>query len=462
MKKIILSAALAAGLFAGTIKSTNAVNLIGQERISIASANVNYPIGDITYTPQNIPAMTLSNPVFEYTIGGAKNVKIGSKIAVWECKDGNDTNTSSGNWKLIANAPQVYGDNKNIITFVSINSNVKVVNTHKYIIGEGSSNENNATFVSKNAFITIPIPQNDSSNITVKASLFSRNTQAEVDYSNAYTIGKIGPEYTGSIVKKFSKTIDASQNFNKFYGFSGIKATTDSAIFNIHQNKVLKGSSLDTNSTYISVFFDKNASKYITAASTGWKLNDTNATTISKPDTNTTLSLTVNPKSPNQIKRTVFTASAYVKSGSHIFTIIPKITQNAGQWSINGYSAQIPNVSATFNTMTVFKFTNRSSLTQNIFFTLIDPKGTVVTLSSKNYPIKLPSIKANATNKYLASTLASLAKIKNPNFNTKWSFSVEVTISATPSDIYGVASFRNTVLNQFKMLPIYSNSKLSY
>jgi hypothetical protein len=55
-----------------------------------------------------------------------------------------------------------------------------------------------------------------------------------------------------------------------------------------------------------------------------------------------------------------------------------------------------------------------------------------------------------------------LAQVTDVAFNKTASISVEVSVPATPTNIYGFASFRNLKLGQFKDLPIYNSSTLSY
>jgi len=78
------------------------------------------------------------------------------------------------------------------------------------------------------------------------------------------------------------------------------------------------------------------------------------------------------------------------------------------------------------------KFTNRSSLPTNIYFTLIDPQGHTVSLNSVDNP-KLAALPAGTTGTYTASELVSLIPA-GTTFNHTGSFSIEVSIPTTPSD----------------------------
>ena len=473
IKNIMLSA-IAASLVttaavAGTVKNNTTAGLIGQEKLSLSDVNVSNAFrgfDEVVYTPADIPATSVKNPIFKFTFAGGTSLNVDDNTSVWElATDGNESNaTINGNWRRVAGDMQVSGKNSEVASFNAVDSSIYAYNNKKYIVAD----DNGTVLIDAN--VTTVVAKGSTSDLTLQAEIYSGDSQKQVDIAHATTIAKVGPEFVGSVTQKFNNTIDASLAFAKFHDFeTGETSTTDKAIFNLHKNATLTGASLGANIVNLDVLFDQNTSKYITvAAGYSSALKDMNVTgTVSgfntnstAHDENATLTLTVNPTSPDEIKKTVFDAHAYVVSGANSFDVIAKKTKNAGEWTIYGYNAQIPDVMPTDKYVTYMKFTNRSSLNPGVYFTLIDQDGTVETVNSVNDGIA--SIPANTTVKYKASDLAAIASKKNPDFDMTHSISIEVSIPTTPSSVYGMASLKNVASGQFKDLPIYNNSDLSY
>lgn len=466
-KKIALSivtASLASTVaFAGTITNTGSVGLVGKEKLTISDVNVSNAfrsVGEVVYTPTNIPATSLKNPIFKFTFAGGSSLVVDGNTSVWECQDGNESNTSIGNWRRVAGDMQVSGTNSEIASFNAVDSTIYVYNNKKYVVADNNSSDITDTNVS------ITLAQGSTADLALQAELYSGDSQAQADLAPATTIAKVGNEYVGSVTQKFDARIDAANSFFIFYdrNSDGSTKKEDDAVFNLHKNATLPGASLGVNVAYIDVLFDQNTSSYITSQLGFTTLTDLNVThsvngfntASSAFDSNTTLALTVT--GTDKIEKTKFGAHAYVKSGTNIFDLITKATDNAGEWTIYGYNAQIPNVASTPSVDVVMKFTNRSTLDTNIYLTLIDQDGTIVTLDSVNDG--LAALPANTTGVYKASDLVAL--ITDPDFNKNDSFSVEVSIPTTPSSVYGMASFKNLTLGQFKDLPIYNSSEMTY
>ncbi|UCN00596.1 hypothetical protein LCX93_01385 [Sulfurimonas sp. SWIR-19] len=472
INKIALSALAASVLgtiaMAGTITNTDTIGLIGQEKLSLSDVNVSKAfrgVYKVVYTPTDIPATSLKNPIFKYTFGGGTALNVDTNTSVWEGPvDGNETNTSIANWRRVAGDMQVSGTNSEVASFNAIDSTIYVYNNKKYIVAD-----DNGTILIDANVTKVTVAQGSTANLTLQAELYSGDSQAQADLAPATTIATVGKEFTGSITQKFDARIDASSSFKLFYDQNSDGATklADNAIFNIHKNATLSGASLGVPTVNLNVFFDQNTSAYMSTgvfsgtgvgAGTLTDLNDTTTitgfnTTTTAHDANATLTLTNNGTA--EIKKTVFDAHAYVTSGTTNFDIITKSTGNAGKWTIYGYNAQIPDVMPTSNYVTYMKFTNRSSLDTGIYFTLIDQDGTVVQLNSVDDG--LANLPANTTKKYKASDLATLAVAKDANFDASKSISIEVSIPTTPTDVYGMASLKNVALGQFKDLPIYNN-----
>ena len=471
IKNITLSAIAATVMttaaFAGTVSNPGNVGLIGQEKISLSDVNVSAIFGGafatpstaVEYVPTGIPATSLKNPIFKFTFTNAKNITPSSTTAVFEVVDGNASNATTANYKMVAKTPQISGSNNEIISFNAVDSNTYAYNNKTYVVADSNTTDANGT-----ASVVATVVKGSTSDVTLQAELYSGDSQAQADLAPATSIAKVGAEYVGSVTQKFDARIDASNSFKLFYdqNSDGTTLKADDAIINLHKNATLAGASLGVSNINLDVLFDQNTSTYITSQSGLTTLNDLNVTGAitgfntgtSAHDSNTTLTLTNNGTA--EIKKTQFTAHAYVVSGTNKFDVIAKSAKNAGEWSIYGYNAQIPNVASTSAVDVTMKFTNRSSIPADIFFTLIDPKGTVVTLNSKDYA-EIASIPADQTGTYKASTLVPLAIAKDANFDASGSFSVEVSIPTTPTNVYGMASFKNLTLGQFKDLPVYNN-----
>lgn len=477
IKNIALSVAavsvIATAAFAGTVNNPGNVGLIGQEALSLNDANISSVFGTTTlpttstasqYTPTNIRATSLKNPIFKFIFTSAKDITATSTAAVFEVVDGNASNVSVSNYKMVAKNPQISGSKNEIISFNASDSSIYAYNNKKYVVADSNTTDVNGT-----AAIEVTVVKGSTSDVTLATELYSGDSQQLADAAPAISIAKVGPEYVGSVTQKFDARIDASNSFFTFYDRNSDGATkrADDAIFNLHQNATLPGASLGATDATIVVTFDQNltANAYV-AGGASVTQNDTNVTdalanifntTNAVADVNETITLTVNGSSA--VKKTNFDAHAYVTSGSTNFDLIGKTSGNAGAWTIYGYNAQIPNVVGLTNIDTTMKFTNRSSLDTNIYFTLIDPDGTVATLNSVDNT-ELAKLPANSTGKYKASAL--LALVTDPAFNKNGSISVEVSIPTTPDAVYGMASFKNKTLGQFKDLPVYNSSSMSY
>jgi len=269
-----------------------------------------------------------------------------------------------------------------------------------------------------------------------------------------------------SIDQKFDAQIDASLGFKQFNGqdnksdgvkytiankFSSfvIPATASKMQLDIVADQNLSTYKIsETNSSNTHINSIKLGDYNLTASATGADVNSTFTDAVTS---------TLQTDQTGAMSVTNFKATGFVTFNGFTKKLLNQV--DAGAWTIYGYTAQIPNVVGLSNIDTTMKFTNRSSLDTNIYFTLIDPDGTVVTLDSVKNP-SIASLPKKSTGTYKASDL--LALVTDPDFDKTGSFSVEVSIPTTPSSVYGMASFKNKTLRQFKDLPIYNSSKLAY
>jgi len=475
IKKIGLSA-LAATLvatasIAGTISTTNG-GKISSELLSFQDLNISDISGSATYTLTNIPAGSMKNPIFKFTFANAKNlVVVDANLSVLEVKDGNASNTAAGNYTLVAATPTISGSNSEVVSFNSISGSTYVYNNKIYVL-----RDTNATTALPDANTSIStaglkgtVAKGSSSDVTLKGALYSGDSQALNDSTTPSSIFTITKEWSAIVKTTLNEQIDASSTFQKFY-----KPTVtgkDSLVVTVTRGTMIAAGKFtptsipwttfsDTNLTVNSYSMDPvSAAGVITATPTANDYNVTADINVTAAGASTDSTITYNIAANAKIlNKTTFDTQVTMTDGTNPFTLISRSAGNAGQWTIYGYNAQIPNVAATANVDVTMKFTNRST-NSDIFFTLVDPDGTVKTLSSVANS-SIASLNKDTTGTYKASAL--LALITDPAFDKTGSFSVEVSIPTTPTSVYGMASFKNLSLGQFKDLPVYNNSTNSY
>jgi hypothetical protein len=271
-------------------------------------------------------------------------------------------------------------------------------------------------------------------------------------------------QFSASVTTKLDQKIDSSADFKTFV----LAAKADTYQISFVNLRSTLNYAADATKVELVLFADQNLTKNgYTASSTAapgsivtHDMNTTLTYNDVQSDTNQSdvNTLTVNGTSAMSI--TTFTASAIVTVDGITSPLTVMDKAEAGKWDIYGYTAQIPNVVAIASRFeTTIKFTNKGNEDANIYFTLRDQDGTVALVNSATNT-NIPSLKAGTTSTYNASTL--LAQVTDVAFDKANSMSVEVSVPATPTNIYGFASFRNLTLGQFKDLPIYNSSELNY
>lgn len=282
-------------------------------------------------------------------------------------------------------------------------------------------------------------------------------------------------QVTASITTKFNAFIDAANSFRLLVDSTGAAAGTDTAVITFDSDGTGFDRPVLTGGTSFATVLNPDNNVSVAGAMTSTKTAGTativaiaqgvdnnytsglTAITIDATDEEVTYTYTpTGALSTSQISPTLFTATVTGTYSAGTETLIN--ASSAGSWSIYGYTAQIPNVSGLSTHDTTMKFTNRSTTASEIYFTLVDPDGTTATLSSA--ADGLTTLGAGVTGTYKASALIAL--ITDTNFDATGSFSVEVSIPTTPNSVYGMASFKNTTLGQFKDLPVYNSSTMSY
>lgn len=366
--------------------------------------------------------------------------------------------------KTVGNNPQFSGKDNQKLTF-DINDTIDDYNQLRLTSDNSdgdSARENNATVVLD--------VLNGSSVVTTTFQLLD-NVDKPLDTSNATNVITLVKEWDVSIENQFNAKIDASKSFAYFTtNTSTSGGTVDTAGVHIeHNSKVKIGTgaptlnvvvNMDQNiSTAGTLASNVSATPTIVATSTGYQTDENLTSFTSTSDYN----LTYTSSTKAEIPETVFTATAsilkFVNNASYNKTYLADA--DLGAWEIYGYKAQIPNVldvAGKFSTN--IKFTNRSTLGVGVYFTLIDQNGVVVQLDSDNDG--LAALDAGKTQQYKAADLIKLASAKDSTFDGSKSISVEVSIPTTPNKVYGFASFKNVTLGQFKDLPIYNTSTMTY
>lgn len=331
---------------------------------------------------------------------------------------------------------------------------------------------NSNTDLNISGSLTVQFPNGTTS--TTGTLKIGYSTSPDTADEGTTTLISTKDQVTASVSKPFNNFIDAANSFKLLVTSTGAAAATDTATVTISSGTTGIDRAVTTGiTTYSAVLLpDNNVSTAgamahavgtgaVAAIAQGADNNFTSAITTSAIGADQVLTYTYTPTGVNgtaQISPTVFTSTlvaTYTGAGKE--TLLN--AASAGSWAIYGYSAQIPNVSGLSTHDTTMKFTNRSSIDSEIYFTLVDPDGTVVTLNSVANPT-VSKLAKNSTGTYKASALIAL--ITDTNFDATGSFSVEVSIPTTPNSVYGMASFKNTTLGQFKDLPVYNSSSMGY
>jgi hypothetical protein len=443
MKKIITSAAVAAALTtgafaAGTLTIDGSTYKVSKELLQAKAVDVNITTA-IDYKA-GIANSSAAEPGFEIVFAGL--TPSAKDLLMIDA----DTNATIAQFSRI--------DGSSVILATKSGASVNRNKTYRLV-----SNDSNSSIEPGDLTLTLP---KGTTSAKAKLILTDNTGFSALDTVEDDIITTV-QQFSASVTTELSEKIDSSADFKKFVA-AGKADTYEISFVNI-------GSTLnyaaDATKVELVLFADQNLTKNGYAAATD------GAGSIVAYDMNTTLTysdadsddnqsdennLTVNGTSAMSI--TTFTASAIVTVDGITSPLTVMDKEEAGKWDIYGYTAQIPNVVAIASRFeTTIKFTNKGNEDANIYFTLRDQDGTVALVNSATNT-NIPSLKAGTTGTYNASTL--LAQVTDVAFDKANSMSVEVSVPATPTNIYGFASFRNLALGQFKDLPIYNYSDFNY
>ena len=456
LNKSLLSAAaiavLSTSAIAGTLTytGTNSTYVVATE-IYLGTADINNTMdmnNTLTYKTASLPSGTVTEP--------AITIEFPTGVKAFATTDANITLLSDSSYTLGTLKASSNGTNQLIFDKVagqSLNSN-----TDLNITGG----------------LTVEFP--DGTTSTTATLKVGYSTDPSTADEGTVSLITAVDQVSASMTATFNGFIDAANSFKLLVDSAGANAPTDTATVSFDMDPAGIDNAIataDGTTISTSILPDNNVSVAGTMSTLAANDGQTQAALVQGADNNYTSGMSVitvdavdetvrysfsptGVNGTNQIATTTFTANVIATFPAGTKSLLT--SASAGAWSIYGYSAQIPNVSGLSTHDTTMKFTNSSTTAAEIYFTLIDPDGTEVTLDSVNDG--LTSLGVNVTGTYKASALVAL--ITDTNFDSTGSFSVEVSIPTTPNSVYGMASFKNTALGQFKDLPVYNSSTNSY
>jgi hypothetical protein len=253
----------------------------------------------------------------------------------------------------------------------------------------------------------------------------------------------------------FANQIDASNDFLSFTSSSDANAS-------VTISQTAPDIASPTGSISWSVLPDQNASAFgtmnmTTSATQG---RDNNYTSGFTTLTARSLYADFTPDGTNTIQEATFTTGLTMTLNNTTSNLIAAGT-SFGAFTTYGYTAQIPGASystaaGTDTTITIVN-TGASSST-HAYVTIQDATGNSCTIdSSANSSVAQPT--AGTSSKYKLSEMLADTEC---SALTGTSYSIELSVPTTPTNIYANAFVKNSTINQFKVLPVYNNSTNSY
>jgi len=453
-RKIALSLVAVAGLMsvganAGKIEVKNAGKFAKELTVG-QSVEVNATNLNLKYTYQHSVPIQGGNIVVHFT---------GGKVV--------DNNLTGTYFNYV-------GDNNVSIPFNSLSTDGK---TATYKMDSNASIPSGAVLtwdrnVTQDANISLNTKL-DSGSTSFKVSIDVANTGGDIkDSAGATSILDGVQELSAKVLTKFDGKIDPVVSYIKFINSQAV----DKAILELDRAGLTSNSVGDADTT-VTLYSDTKITDFgtlkvlqgtsdITSSCTSLAQNgqeysmDCNLTWGTGAVTKINFDFTADGS--HKIQETNFWVATKVNktdNNSHYSSTI--LEKSAfGNWQNYGYRAQIPDVMGTANFKTYLKFTNASSLDADVYIAIRDMDGTVVTLSSADGEIA--SLPAGKTVKYIANTFLQTAYDKDNDLDINHSVSIELNIPATPEKVYGFASLKNVQLGQFKDLPVYNTSSMTY
>jgi hypothetical protein len=446
---VVAASLVASSLVAGTFSLDT--SKVSKELLKAQAVDVNITKAiKYTNTMSNTEVKSASEAGFELDIPGLNSNSNLSNLVV---QVDDDTNTT------VAKYSKTVGTT---IVFAAESGKSATENeTYRFV-----SADKNTSINAVDLALTAP---KDAESVTATAKTTSNDGVSILDTASGAII-EVAQQYSFAVDTQLSASVDAAADFLDFTTADSKAKTTHTDIYEFTYTD--KGADLDFNATAtavnINVISDVNLSTYALAITGDINMpatvndmnitfDDNNITDVNGSHTDT---FTFTESATDDMGVVNFTANASVTIDGGVVVDLAN-SVDAGDWGIYGYTAQIPNVvGLAGNIETTMKFTNRSDIDSEIYFTLIDPDGTVATLNSKDNA-SIASLAKGTTGTYKASALIAL--VDDADFDGTGSISVEVAVPTTPNSVYGMASFKNITLGgQFKDLPVYNSSEMAY
>lgn len=436
IKKLALSTVAAAmvttsaSATGGTLAITNA-QTVGAESLVAAKNHVNSVDINTTYTVNILGSISTGSVI--YTISGVDiNSSNAAAVSVFNAGSGSTfeevtsgcANGAAGQIICDVNGTITSGD----VLYLSDANNSGTTNPGGY-----------AWDVNTTAGFT---------SATISAQLTNSAT-TEIDSGTAVTFLTATTEWSASVTTPFASTIDASDSFLSFQSDANATIT-------ISQTAVDLGSA--TPAFVWSVMPDSNVSAFGTVTMTG-------AVTQGR-DNNYTMTggaaalaagvyqMDFTPDTTNAIAESSFTTGLTATFNSNAVNLIAA-NSNFGTFTTYGYTGNIPGASYSAGiTDTIITLVNdQAAATADTVVVLTDADGDSCTLtSSTDAEVTKPT--ANSSTKYTLSTMLGNAGC---SALTGTSYAIQITLPTTPSNVFANAFVKNSSINQFKVLPVYSN-----
>ena len=413
------------------------------------------------YTPRNIPLGSEKNPVLNVRFSNVKDIKVdlGSN-ALMVC----EINASDA---PVQDTPilKYQSDNGiNGFTFVSYSpdgNDVYMSNGKRYAVFVNTNGDLNCSLDDNASLLTNVADANttltladNAKTVDMNVTLGTGDSQQIHDIATG-EVGKLIDQICCQVTTKLSAKINSGANFMAFSPItnSTCSSSTDktdtlevtckdystdygvTSLNDIMNIKADKNLPLDD----ANIVADKDGSpvplEYIKTGTNDVNVtfaNDTISTSAPSTHTyNVTLAVTGN----KQIPVTDFTVDFGLDLNKNGKIDMYKLQNaDAGSWTYNGTTLEIPYVVSSANTQTAVRLVNNSDVKADVYWTCTDDNGVVVPLFQVNsVDQNSTSIPANGAAAWLAKDILATARAKNPDFAPNGKMTCDALIT-TPSN----------------------------
>ena len=438
IKKIGLSAlaasALTTALFSGTLttdprKAATEV-LTGQAQSFTFDVNA-------TYVPSFLGSVSAGSLILDFD-GLTVN-------------DGNVTDAyvyNATTAKIVA-GPGVKGDGTQII--LDINGTITTGDTLKFV-------NKDTVFENNTSSLDLNLTAASGTTAATVGVTFSNASASQIDSTTQTSILTTGAEWSALIATTFDQQIDAAANFLTFRS----SATDDNATITVTKSSTITSGMTSGNlSSVLTVNADNNVSAFGTTTIEGATVtigSDNNFSATKTITATDTLNIDFSAGGSVAIANTEWTTgltTTYTNNSTNTQTLVTNTTGNLGSFTTYGYTAQIPGASysAGATDTTISLVNTGSSSTTDAVVTIADATGESCSLTSaSDSEVTKPT--AGITTKMKLSTMLGNSKC---SALTGTSYSIELSVPTTPTNIYSNAFVKNNTIDQFKVLPVYNN-----